>query len=138
MEPNLKQAIPFFGVTDIERSLRFYVDGLGFEMTKSWKPEGRLRWCWLQRGEAAVMLQEFQTDGNGLLEPKGTLGKGVSINFLCDDALELYREFTSRSIAMKRPFVGNAMWVISVEDPDGYNLFFESPTDVPEESEWTE
>ena len=32
--PNLKQAVPFFGVKDIEASLRFYVDGLGFEVTE--------------------------------------------------------------------------------------------------------
>jgi catechol 2,3-dioxygenase-like lactoylglutathione lyase family enzyme len=29
---NVKQAVPFFGVTNIEASLRFYVDGLGFKM----------------------------------------------------------------------------------------------------------
>ena len=28
--PNVRQAVPFFGVTDIDASLRFYVDGLGF------------------------------------------------------------------------------------------------------------
>ena len=28
--PNVKQAVPFFNVTDIEASLRFYVDGRGF------------------------------------------------------------------------------------------------------------
>ena len=27
---NLNQAVPFLGVTDMERSLRFYLDGLGF------------------------------------------------------------------------------------------------------------
>ncbi len=47
-EPNVKQAVPFFGVTKIEASVRFYVDGLGFTKTKEWVPEGRLRWCWLQ------------------------------------------------------------------------------------------
>jgi lactoylglutathione lyase len=35
--------------------------------------------------------------------------------------------------------VGNKLWVTTVTDPDGYKLFFNSPTDVPEEtlySEW--
>jgi hypothetical protein len=27
---NVKQAVPFFGVTNMDASLRFYVDGLGF------------------------------------------------------------------------------------------------------------
>jgi catechol 2,3-dioxygenase-like lactoylglutathione lyase family enzyme len=35
--------VPFFWVHDMERSVRFYVDGLGFEMTKEWN-EGKLRW----------------------------------------------------------------------------------------------
>ena len=29
---NLKQAVPFLGVTNMETSLRFYADGLGFKM----------------------------------------------------------------------------------------------------------
>jgi catechol 2,3-dioxygenase-like lactoylglutathione lyase family enzyme len=31
---NVKQAVPFFGVTDIKSSLRFYVDGLGFTIKR--------------------------------------------------------------------------------------------------------
>ena len=61
--PNIKQAVPFFGVTDIEASLRFYVTGLGFTMTQQWAPDGRIRWCWLELGGAALMLQEYWKDG---------------------------------------------------------------------------
>ena len=134
VEPNVKQAVPFFGVRDIEASTRFYIDGLGFKMTKTWTPEGKLRWCWLELGDAAVMLQEFWKEGHHRNVPETTVGVGVSINFLCGDALALYREITSRGVEAKRPFVGNAMWVTEVSDPDGYRLFFESPTDVPEET----
>jgi hypothetical protein len=28
---NVKQAVPFFGVTNMEASLQFYVDGFGFQ-----------------------------------------------------------------------------------------------------------
>jgi uncharacterized glyoxalase superfamily protein PhnB len=139
---NVKQAVPFFGVSNMEASLRFYVDGLGFEMTKSWIPEaasnnpdGKIRWCWLQLGDAALMLQEF-SPGRG---PKEPLGTGASVCFMCEDALALYREFQSRGIqTRKRPFVGNNLWVVPVTDPDGYRLEFESPTDAPEESELEE
>jgi catechol 2,3-dioxygenase-like lactoylglutathione lyase family enzyme len=51
--------VPFFLVTNIEESVRYYVDGLGFEMTNKWIDEGKLRWCWLERGGVALMLQEF-------------------------------------------------------------------------------
>jgi hypothetical protein len=36
---NVKQAVPFFGVTNMESSLRFYVDGLGFKMKNCWMPD---------------------------------------------------------------------------------------------------
>jgi lactoylglutathione lyase len=139
---NVKQAVPFFGVTNMESSLRFYVDGLGFRMKNYWipdrdedHPDGRIRWCWLELGEAAIMLQEFLPERR----PKEALGTGVNVCFQCEDALALYREFKSRGIqTLKRPSVGNRLWVVPVTDPDGYRMEFSSPTDAPEESEFEE
>ncbi|HEY8181310.1 MAG TPA: VOC family protein [Thermoanaerobaculia bacterium] len=124
---NVKQAVPFFGVSNMDASLLFYIDGLGFEMKNKWIDDGKLRWCWLEIGEAALMLQEFRLEGK--------VGIGLSICFTCEDAIKIYREITARGIAAKRPFVGNRMWVTEVSDPDGYKLFFESPTDDAEETE---
>ena len=137
-EPNVRQAVPFFAVSNIEASVRYYVDGLGFEMTRQWIDEGKLRWCWLQRGGAALMLQEFRTAGHDSWTPEGKLGEGVSIYFICDDALAIYREISARGIHASKPFVGNGMWVTSLSDPDGYRLAFESATDAPEETEYSE
>ena len=88
-DPNVQQAVPFFHVTDMEASLRFYVDGLGFEMKKSWTPEGKIRWCWLELGAAAIMLQTFLTEGPHRNVPETKLGLGVSITFVCSDALAI-------------------------------------------------
>ena len=131
---NVKQAVPFFNVTDIEASLRFYVDGLGCVVTHQWVPEGRVRWCWLQLGDAALMLQEYWRDGRPAGAPAGPLGQGVSVCFMCADAIGIYRDLVSRGVAAQRPFVGNGLWVTSVRDPDGYRLDFESPTEVPEKT----
>ena len=127
---NVKQAVPFFMVEDMKKSLRFYVDGLGFEITHRWEPDGKLQWCMMRLGDAALMLQEYARNRR----PEGKLGQGVSICFVCEDALTIYRDIKSRGIEAKTPFVGNAMWVVSVTDPDGYRLDFESNTDVPEET----
>jgi lactoylglutathione lyase len=135
--PNVKQAVPFFNVTDIDVSLRFYVDGLGFVLTDTWMPEGRIRWCWLQLGEAALMLQEYWRDGRPDGAPDGPLGQGVCICFMCADALAIYRDVTSRGVSAKRPFVGNGLWVTSMTDPDGYRIDFESPTDVAEGTDYS-
>ena len=129
-ESNVKQAVPFFMVTNLEASLRFYVDGLGFTMTNQWIDEGKLRWCWLQLGGAALMLQEYRPTKI----PANKRGEGVSICFQCNDALAIYHEAISRGLQPKTPFVGNAMWVTILSDPDGYTLDFESPTDTPEET----
>jgi lactoylglutathione lyase len=134
-EANVQQAVPFFMVRDIDESLRFYVDGLGFRKTMQWTPEGKLEWCWLVIGAAAIMLQEYRKSGPHANVPTDKLGVGVSICFTCRDAIALYREFRERGVDASRPFVGNRMWVTSVADPDGYRLNFESPTDAPEESE---
>ena len=131
-EPNVRQAVPFFRVSDMEASLHYYVDGLGFEMTNKWIVEGKVRWCWLELGDAALMLQEYRTEGHDSWKPEGKLGVGVSICLMCQDALGIYHEVTARGVKASRPFVGNAMWNFSVRDPDGYVLEFESDTDVPE------
>jgi lactoylglutathione lyase len=121
--------------TSMGKSLRFYVEGLGFRKTQEWSDEGRLRWCWLQLGGAALMLQEYRTPHT----PSEKLGVGLTVCFMCKDALRIYREASSRGIRPREPFVGNRLWVVSLADPDGYKVYFESPTDAPDEmklSEW--
>ncbi|MRG43923.1 VOC family protein [Chitinophaga sp. SYP-B3965] len=133
-EPNVKQAVPFFWVADMDTSLHFYTNRLGFELIKKWEPNGRIAWCWLQLGSASLMLQEHMK--TAFQESKK--GTGVSVCFICKDALALYHAFRSKEIEVNEPFVGNGAWVIMVTDPDGFSLLFESETDVPEETKYTD
>jgi lactoylglutathione lyase len=131
-EANLKQAVPFFMVTNMERSLEFYVKGLGFEVKMDWQPNGHIEWCWLEREGVALMLQEYR---EGFV-PKDKLGIGVSICFICIDAIQLYTEFQQKGLTPTEPFVGNKMWVTAISDPDNYQLNFESATNVAEETKY--
>jgi lactoylglutathione lyase len=133
-EANVEQVVPFLSVSNMEESLRFYVDGLGFQMTRKWTPDGQIRWCWLELGGAALMMQDRWSEGHDPWVPSGKVGEGVSIVFICKDALAIYRQARARGIQASRPFVGNGMWVTSMSDPDGYRVEFESDTDVPEET----
>lgn len=133
-DSNVKQAVPFFRISDMAKSLSFYVDGLGFAMMHKWVDDGVLRWCWLQRGGAALMLQSFLRDDGTSWSPDGELGLGVSIMFLCEDALAIYHDAIARGLEASKPFVSNGMWLTSLTDPDGYRIEFESYTDVPEET----
>ena len=122
-------------VTNMDLSLQFYVDGLGFTLKTTWTPRGKIEWCWLQREGVALMLQEYR-EGNPHIDAlKGT---GVTVAFQCADALALYSEFITKGLTPKEPFVGNQMWDVALNDPDGYSLHFESPTDVPEETKYSE
>ncbi|MFY9937138.1 MAG: VOC family protein [Silvibacterium sp.] len=135
---NVKQVVPFFCISDMERSLRYYVDGLGFTRTNLWVVDGEIRWCWLELGGAALMLQTCANKMLASMPPGGKLGQGVSLWFQCEDAIAIYHEVRSRGIEASEPQVGNGLWDTMLSDPDGYRLHFESPTDVPEETKLSE
>ena len=58
--------------------------------------------------------------------------EGVTLCFICDDAVAFYREIRSQGIGASEPQVGNGMWVTQLQDPDGYRLLFESSTEAAE------
>ena len=134
-QSNVKQAVPFFMVKDMEASVNFYVKGLGFSMEKNWIDNGKIKWCWLVIDNVALMLQEYDKKTNVQQEKPG---EGVEIFFICEDALAIYTQITSNGISASEPFVGNKMWVVQVKDPDGYKVSFESFTDVAEETKYSE
>ncbi len=119
----VQQTVPFLWVSDIEASLRFYLDALGFEMIRRWDKGGRLRWCWLQHGGAALMLQVDHDHKS--LDHRGI---GVQLYFICEDADIVYRQASARGVDASEPDVGNGMLYTNVVDPDGYALTFQSPT----------
>jgi lactoylglutathione lyase len=129
---NVKEVVPFLHVSSMERSITFYIDGLGFAFRHKWAPDGQLRWCWLILGGASLMLQEFAK------APPANAGQSITLNFQCVDAIDLYHEFRSRGLDPSEPEVGNGLWVTQVNDPDGFKLFFASPTDVPEDTKLSE
>jgi lactoylglutathione lyase len=45
---NVKQVVPFFRISGVEHSIRFYMHGLGFTMKHRWLADEKLRWCWLE------------------------------------------------------------------------------------------
>jgi len=137
-EGNVKQVVPFLRVSDIERSVSYYTEALGFKIRNKWVVEGRLRWCWLELGGAALMLQQFPKEGQDSWSPACKVGEGVTLCFTCQDAVAIYHQARSLGIEASEPQVGNAMWVTCLSDPDGYRLDFESPTDTPEDTKLSE
>src|SRR5437762_14153751 len=103
-EANVRQSVPFFRVQDIQRSLKFYVDGLGFSIKFRWTPDGNIRWCWLENGGASLMLQDFWSDHDKTEKqpPPEKRGVGVSVCFMCGDALAIYHQAKARGLQTKQ------------------------------------
>ncbi len=132
---NVTAAVPLLMVSNMERSLAFYLDGLGFTIQNRWEPGGRLRWCWMSLGGAALMLQEAIESTAEKMAAAGLPGNGVTLYFQCRDALAIYRDAAARGIhALSEPQAGNFAWEVFFADPDGYKINFSSPTDLPEET----
>ena len=71
---NVKQAVPFFMVSNMDRSLNFYIRGLGFQLIDKWEPNGKIEWCLLQLENVSIMLQAYRQG-----PPSEKLGEVVCI-----------------------------------------------------------
>ncbi len=54
----VESCIPIIPSADLEKSLRFWVDGLEFSMSSEMRKEGRLIFCMLQKGPIWFMLNQ--------------------------------------------------------------------------------
>ena len=98
MNMQVHEVVPFLAVKDLQKSLAFYMDGLGFSFQDRWEDEGVLRWCQLLLGQAGLMLQQFKTEGPDSRRFNDNKGEGVMLCFFPDDAVEFYRAVTSRGV----------------------------------------
>jgi glyoxylase I family protein len=126
----IRELWPLLDVTDINRSVDFYCDQLGFTLVAhDAPPGGQMGWCRLERGGASIMLQGPAEESDVRIEQRG---RGVCLYFVCDDADDIYKELSSRGMQLQAPRVAYyGMKQLYVAEPDGYAICFESPTQAP-------
>jgi glyoxylase I family protein len=121
------ELVPLLFVEDAGRSAAFYRDKLGFELTGSWEPEGKLSWCRMRRGGGVLMLQQACPEEDG---PAAGRGRGVEFFFTCDDADTVYAELSANGVTVDPPKVAfYGMKQLFLKDPDGYALCFQNPVE---------
>lgn len=112
---------PGFTVNDLERSLRFYTDGLGFIIDKRYENEGRLNGVMLKAG--ACQLGLFQDDfAKGRDRVKG-VGMRLWISTV-QDIGQLAARAKAAGITLDRepePLPWGPL-AFAVTDPDGFKL----------------
>ena len=119
-------ARPVLHVKDVEASLRFYVDQLGFTSPWRYDEDGRAHVAQVEREGCALILAATWPE---------KIGKGlifISLNVEPEKqvaALDALRaEFASRGAPVKDGSWGYRLLVI--DDPDGNQLFFNYPRET--------
>ena len=119
----VRELVPLLMVHEMDRSLRFYCDQLGFKLVHKWEPEGKIEWCRIERDGAALMLQQ-DCDEDGPTEGRG---RGTAFYLICNDADAIFDELSRRGVNVRPPKVAfYGMNQLRVPDPDGYQVWFES------------
>jgi uncharacterized glyoxalase superfamily protein PhnB len=122
----LRSLTPTYTVSDLERSIAWYRDGLGFVVSERWEEGGRLQGVMLKAGSCTIGLSQDDFAKGRDRE------KGVGFRIYADtaqsvDALaERIRAYGGRIIAEP----ADTSWgtrSFAVEDPDGFKISFNRP-----------
>jgi len=123
-------ARPVLHVTDVEASLRFYVDRLGFTSPWRYEEDGRAHVAQVDRQGCALILADNWPAkvGKALMfislsvEPATREGATAAVN-------ALRSELEAQGVAVHEGSWGYRLLV--VDDPDGNQLFFNYPSETP-------
>jgi len=122
-------ARPVLHVTDVEASLRFYVNRLGFMSPWRYEEDGRAHVAQVDRQGCALILADTWPEkiGKGLMFISLNVEREAQIA-----ALEALRaELEAKGVSVKDGSWGYRLLV--VDDPDGNQLFFNYPSETASE-----
>jgi catechol 2,3-dioxygenase-like lactoylglutathione lyase family enzyme len=119
-------ARPVFHVTDVEASLRFYVDQLGFTSPWRFDENGKVFVAQVERQGCAIILSSQWPEKIG----KGLLFISLNVEPPTPEAAiaaldDLRAELEAKGAPVKEGSWGYRLLV--VDDPDGNQLFFNYP-----------
>ncbi|HEY4099622.1 MAG TPA: VOC family protein [Gemmatimonadales bacterium] len=117
---------PTVTATDLEKSIAFYTEGLGFEVTHRGEIEGALRYVEMKAGNVGFVLgrDDFKKGRDRV--------KGVGLRFHIDTSEDI-KELADRAIKAgitldegPAPLPWGPM-AFAVTDPDGFHLTIANP-----------
>ena len=122
-------ARPIFSVADVEASLRFYVDQLGFTIPWRFDENGKAYVAQVDRQSCAIILSNHWPEKIG----KGLLFISLNVEPPTHEAAtaaldELRAELESKGVTVKDGWWGYRLLV--VDDPDGNQLLFNYPNET--------
>ena len=119
-------ARPVLHVADVEASLRFYIDRLGFTSAWRFDDDGKARVAQVDRQSCALILSDQWPEKIGKALMFISLNVEPQTHQAAVAALDALRaELEAKGVAVKEGSWGYRLLV--VDDPDGNQLFFNYP-----------
>jgi catechol 2,3-dioxygenase-like lactoylglutathione lyase family enzyme len=119
---------PNLMVADMEKSLKFYRDVLGFTVSQTVPEKPPFIFAWMKRGDAELFLNQHMPPQPGQpdLYNGSKLGGTLSMYMPLEGIEELHKTMESNGVKIAIPlhkeFYG--MKEFAVHDPDGYLIIF--------------
>ena len=131
MSVEIQGMTPLIEVFDIERSIAFYHDALGFDVHQSAGNEHGLGWAWLKCGDLDLMLNSMYNPGEApsSSDPVRVRHHGVTCFYIgCPDVEAAYEHLKSSGVEANLPTTARyGMKQCYFLDPDGYNICLQWP-----------
>ena len=121
-------ARPVVCVTDVEASLRFYMDRLGFTSPWRYEEDGRVEVAQVDRQGCALILADTWPERVG----KGLIFISLNVDPPSREAATAALDALRAELEAKGLPVKEGRWgyrLLVVDDPDGNQLFFNYPHD---------
>lgn len=127
---NLGQPVPMLGVSDIQRTIAFYCDGLRCKVANTFEHGGKVAWACIDTGMGEVMLMQ---EGPEHFNDAGReVRRDVILYFKPQDVAALQADVRGRGLRCSDVRVTvYGMKEFDMEDPDGYQLWFGQETNEP-------
>ena len=119
-------ARPVLHVTDVEASLRFYVNRLGFTSPWRYDEDGRARVAQVDRQGCALILADNWPEKIG----KGLLFISLNVEPATHETATAAVDGLRAELEAKGVAVNEGSWgyrLLVIDDPDGNQLFFNYP-----------
>lgn len=129
---NLNYIFPFFIVKDLQPSVAFYVDKLGFEVRHMGPPDDPY-WAIVGRDNISIMLKAITPDIKPVPNPTRHPWAAWDAYIAAADPESLFEEYRSRGVLFRQPLLVNTDALLGFElaDADGYVLYFGRPATDP-------
>ncbi len=125
----IRNVIPMLATGDMEATVRFYRDALGFELRDKFDSGGRTWWCEMMRDGHALMFTQHEVDVDA---PGARAGFAqTSINVYLDSGIaEFHARLKNSGYSVSQMRVTfYRMREFDLRDPAGYTVLIGQPTD---------